>query len=266
MSSVRGRAIGADVERRDARAKACGEALFAYEVPVEGVVYAHLVQARVARGGIAAVEAARALALPGVLTVISHENAPRLKRLEAGELFVLQEPRVAYFGQVVAAVVAETLEIAREAAELVEIVVEAEPHDVTLRADHAGLYRPEHAAFRPPETRHGDVDAAVASAPISLERTYTTPAEHNMPMEPHSTTAIWEDDALIVYESTQFPHGVRAMLAADFQFFIGGSGGNHACAEGLADFNGGQADTAGRAQHQHGFAGLELSPVHYRMV
>ena len=216
MSAVRGRAIGADVERRDARAKARGQALYAYDVPAEGVAYAALVQSHVARGKIVAVNATEALALPGVLAVMSHENAPRLTRTAAGELFVLQEPRVAYYGQVVAAVVAETLEIAREATQLVDVLIEAGPHDVTLRADHAALYRPEHVAFRPPETRHGDVDAAVASAPIVLDETYTTPAEHNMPMEPHATLAIWEGGALIVHDSTQFPHGVRTALAESF--------------------------------------------------
>jgi xanthine dehydrogenase YagR molybdenum-binding subunit len=215
-STMRARAIGADVERRDARAKVSGEARYAYEVPTEGVAYASLVQARVARGRVVGIDVARARALPGVLAVLSYENAPRLRRTEAGELFVLQEPRIAYYGQVVAAVVAETLEISRDAAELVEVTVEQEHHDVTLRLDHPGLYRPEQVAFRSPESRHGDVDAAVANAPVVVDETYTTPAEHNMPMEPHSSLAIWDDGGLTVYESTQFPHGVRTALAESF--------------------------------------------------
>ncbi|HEY6032169.1 MAG TPA: molybdopterin cofactor-binding domain-containing protein, partial [Gaiellaceae bacterium] len=216
MSAVRTGAVGASIERRDARPKATGEAKYAYEHQVEGVAYAALVQSRMPRGRIVHVHGSRALELQGVLAVISHENAPRLNETELGELFIFQQPQVAYYGQIVAAVVAETLETAREAAALVEVEIEPAEHDVTLRVDHPGLYKPKHVAHRTPETRHGDVDAALAAAAVRLDRVYTTPAEHNMPMEPHSSLALWDSGSLTVYESTQYPHGFRGALAALF--------------------------------------------------
>ena len=216
MTAVRVGAVGSSIERRDARAKATGAAKYAFEYEVENVAYAALVQSYVPRGRIARIDAARALALDGVLAVISHENAPRIARPDNGELYIFQEPRVDYYGQIVAATVAETLEVARDAAALVEIELEAEPHDATLRLDHPGLYRPEHVAHRPSETRHGDVDAAIAVAPIVLDRVYTTPAEHNLPMEPHASLAIWDGASLTVYDSNQFAHGARDTLAHTF--------------------------------------------------
>ncbi len=216
MTVVDAGAIGAAIERRDARAKVTGSALYAYEYPVEGAAYAALVQSHGARGRIVSVDVSRALELSGVLTAITYENAPRLNRTEAGELFVLQEPRVAYYGQIVAAVVAESLEVARDAAAIVEVEMQTEPHDVTLRLDHPGLHRPEHVVHRVTETAQGDVDGAIAAAAVTVDRLFTTPAAHNLAMEPHSSLALWDDGGLLVYDSNQFAHGVRSALAESF--------------------------------------------------
>jgi hypothetical protein len=84
-----------------------------------------------------------ALALPGVIAVLSHENAPRLAPVDDAELAVFQSEAITYYGQFVAAVVAETLEMARQAAELVVVRYEEQPHDVELRADRTDLYKPQ---------------------------------------------------------------------------------------------------------------------------
>ncbi|HKH17819.1 MAG TPA: hypothetical protein VKA57_09850, partial [Solirubrobacteraceae bacterium] len=135
-------AIGAPLARVEAREKVTGEARYAYEHPREDVAYAWIVAAQVARGRIRSVAAQEALAA-GAITVLSHENAPRLQPVDDGELRVLQSPRVAYRGQVVALVVADTLEAAREASARVGVDYEQEAHDVRLRSGHPGLYRPE---------------------------------------------------------------------------------------------------------------------------
>src|SRR6202030_248621 len=106
---------------------------------------------------------------------------------------------VAYRGQIIAAVVAETLETAREAARLVEVRYEEQPHDVELRADRGDLYEPEYvpekaAAFYAADSVLGDVEAALAAAPLALDQTYTTPAEHHNPLEPHAALAVWSQD------------------------------------------------------------------------
>jgi xanthine dehydrogenase YagR molybdenum-binding subunit len=157
-TTTRTLSVGASLERADARLKVTGEALYAYEYPVEGVAYAALVQATVARGAIESIDPAAALALPGVIAVLTHENALalELEKLTDQELAVLQSPRVVYRGQIVGAVIAERIEIAREAAALVEIRYAPEPHDVVLRDDHPRLTKPESVLGSPTDTSHGD--------------------------------------------------------------------------------------------------------------
>src|SRR5258708_23774144 len=95
-----------------------------------------------ARGGVSSIDASAARALPGVIAVLSHENAPQLAPLNDAKLAVFQSDAVAYRGQFVAAVVAETLEMARQAAELVVVRHEEQPHDVELRAGRPHLCQP----------------------------------------------------------------------------------------------------------------------------
>src|SRR5215471_8550420 len=133
------RAIGTPLNRLDGVQKVTGAAKYAYEYPVKGVTYVFPVQSTIARGRVSSIDASAARALPGVVTVLSHENAPRLASLDDAELAVLQSDAVAYHGQFVAAVVAETSEIARQAASLVTVRYEEQPHDVQLRADRRDL-------------------------------------------------------------------------------------------------------------------------------
>jgi xanthine dehydrogenase YagR molybdenum-binding subunit len=93
----------------------------------------------------------------------------------------------------VAAAVAETLETARYAASLVRVSYSEEPHDVELRASRDDLYAPERVnADYPTDTEEGDFDREFSSAAVRLDETYTTLMEHNNPMEPHTTVALWE--------------------------------------------------------------------------
>ncbi|WP_030169790.1 xanthine dehydrogenase family protein molybdopterin-binding subunit [Spirillospora albida] len=205
-------------DRLEGWEKVTGAARYAYEYPLENVAYLAAVQATVARGEILAVDAEAALGMPGVLAVLSGGNAPRLAPVDDGELAVLQSRRVAYRGQFVAAVIAETPETAAEAARHVRVEYAPEAADVLLRADHEGLYAPEkvNGGF-PADTESGDPDAAFAASAVRVDATYTTPAEHNNPMEPHTTVALWEDDGtLVLYDSNQGPSAVQSTLAEVF--------------------------------------------------
>src|SRR6266852_1131805 len=146
------RAIGAPLNRIDGVQKVTGAATYAYEYPVEGVTYVFPVQSTIARGRVGSIDASAARALSGVIAVLWHENAPRLAPLDDAELAVFQSDAVAYRGQFVAAVVAETSEVARQAADLIAVRYEEQPHDVELRADRADLYKPEIVGpFYPPD-------------------------------------------------------------------------------------------------------------------
>ncbi|MEO8689365.1 MAG: xanthine dehydrogenase family protein molybdopterin-binding subunit [Solirubrobacteraceae bacterium] len=197
-------AVGAPLSRIEGREKVTGEARYAYEQPIEGVAYAVAVTSTVATGEITRIDASRALALRGVLAVISHENAPRLAEVGDGELMLFQSPKVAYRGQIVAGVVAESLQTAQEAAAAVALDYDAAPHDVELRPGHPRFYKPEkvNPSF-PTDVAHGDLDAGLAAADVVVDATYTTQPIHNNPMEPHASLALWEDGGLTLYDAIQ---------------------------------------------------------------
>ena len=212
------RAIGVPLNRIDGVQKVTGAANYAYEYPVEGVTYVFPVQSTIAKGRVVSIDASAARTLPGVIAVLSHENAPQLAPVDDAELAVFQSDAVVYHGQFVAAVVAETSEIARQAASLVVVHYEEQPHDVELRADRGDLSTPERLLTGDePDTKSGDVEAALTPAAVSLDHTYTTPAEHNNPLEPHATTAIWSDDGVTLYDANQGSHAIRDAVATAFR-------------------------------------------------
>ncbi len=148
------------------------------------------------------------------LAVLTHHNAPRLAATDDAELAILQSEEVAFRGQLVGGVVAETSEIARHAASLVRLDYQQRAHDLELRADRDDLYAPQIVnGFFETDTVHGDIDAALATAAVTLDATYTTPHEHHNPMEPHATIAIWTDDGLTLYLSSQGVHRIRGDVA-----------------------------------------------------
>src|SRR5260370_40517626 len=211
------RATGAPLNRIDGVQKVTGAAKYAYEYPLEGVTYVFPVQSTIAKGRVVSIDASAAQALPGVIAVLWHENAPRLTPLDDAELALFQSDAVAYHGQFVAAVIAETLEVARQAADLIAVRYEEQPHDVELHAGRGDLYTPPQlTAGLQTDTAQGDVEAALASAPILLDHTYTTPAEHNNPLEPHPTLAIWSDTSVTLSHAHHGSLSIRDDIAKTF--------------------------------------------------
>jgi len=219
MSAVRitPRAVGAPLVRIDGPEKVTGAAAYAFEQPVERPAYLYPLQATIATGRITSIDTSAATGEPGVLAVLTPNNAPRLAATDDAELAILQSEEVAFRGQLVGGVVAETPEIARQAASLVRLDYEARAHDVELRSHRDDLYAPQIVnGFFETDTVQGDVDAALASAAVRLDATYSTPHEHHNPMEPHSTIAIWTDDGLTLYLSSQGVHRIRGDVAGVF--------------------------------------------------
>ncbi|MGW5669090.1 xanthine dehydrogenase family protein molybdopterin-binding subunit [Micromonospora sp. NPDC003776] len=217
MSAPAPGAVGREHPRLEGRDKVTGAARYAVEYPVDDVTYGWVVPAAATRGRISRVDVAEALAVPGVLDVLHHGNAPRLAPGVDPTLFLLQDPAVHYRGEFVAVVVAETIEAAREGARLVHIDYDTEPHTVVLTEHHPGLYRPDKVnPGYPADTADGDFDAGYAAAEVRVDATYRTPAYHNNPMEPHATTARWQDGRLLVHDSNQGSTPVQATLAQLF--------------------------------------------------
>lgn len=195
-----------------------GAARYAAERGLPGCLYAWPVPASVPSGRVTAVRTVDALAHPGVHSVLTHDNAPRLAEPDDPILAVLQDDRVPHRGWPVALVVADSLASARAGAAALHITYETTPHDVVLTEDHAGLYTPEQANGGYPAVRErGDFDRAFEASPVRVDATYTLEALHNHPMEPHASTAHWSPDGhLTVYDSSQGATKVRDSLAAAF--------------------------------------------------
>lgn len=213
-------AIGRDLPRRDGPAKVLGTAAYAYETPLGNAVYLCPVQATIARGRVTELDTAAAEALDGVVAVLTPRTAERLASTEDRELAALQDTEVAFRGQVIAVVLAESSEVARHGAALVRVDYAQEAHDAELRADRDDLYAPDKVnAGHPTDTAEGDVDAAMAAAEVTVEQTYTTAMTHNNPMEPHATAALWDPAGqgfLTLWDSTQGVHPTRTTVAKVF--------------------------------------------------
>jgi xanthine dehydrogenase YagR molybdenum-binding subunit len=206
------RPIGADIGRLDGPQKVTGTAPYAYEHPLTDPAYVFALLSTVARGTVTRIDATAATALPGVLAVLPQHDKPELADTSDGELSILQSPAIHFRGQIIGAIVAESLEIGQEAVGLVRVEQRAGEHRVLLSPDDPGLFGPEDA----PDTEDGDVDAALRTAATSIVATYSTPMEHNNPLEPHATVARWDDGVLHLHESTQSVHGVRNTIAGLF--------------------------------------------------
>jgi CO/xanthine dehydrogenase Mo-binding subunit len=176
------RAIGVGLTRVDGPLKVTGAALYPTDFDYPNLAYALLVRGTIAAGRIRSIDTEQAQAAPGVLAVITHRNAPRLRRGPDTQLWrqpppPLQDDRILYYGQYVALVVASTAEHATAAGQLVK--VDYEPVEPMLHLDDS---RAELLTNPWGEDAHsGDVAAGLASAAVRVDATYTTPDETNNP-------------------------------------------------------------------------------------
>jgi len=126
---------------------------------------------------------------------------------------------VRYYGQYIALAVGETFETAKAAADAVVATYAAEEPNVELQLvsdDEPDEVMTTFGPMKRLESQRGDPDAVFASAPVKVDHTYVTPFETHNPMEPHSTTEIWEGSTLMLYESSQGVVNLRSVLAQMF--------------------------------------------------
>ncbi|WP_030951473.1 xanthine dehydrogenase family protein molybdopterin-binding subunit, partial [Streptomyces sp. NRRL S-481] len=223
MTTATRGSVGTAHTRVEGRDKVTGAARYAAEVPFAELAHGWLVLSTVARGRVRSIETEAVLAMPGVLTVLHHHNAPRVDTDYVGLLGVPPDPtialfqhdRVAHRGWPVALVVAETSEQAREAAESLVVHYEEEPHDVAFSAErHTEAYPLDSHA--PAVVEKGDLEAQLAASAVVVDAEYTTPEEYHNPMEPHAATARWEGGRLEVVDSNQGTTWVAGELASLF--------------------------------------------------
>ena len=199
--------IGAMVPRIDGPLKTTGMARYASDYNFRGMVYAVPVRSTIASGKILSIDSKAAEAMPGVLLVMHHGNVMPLYRNASGGRISESRPpfedeTVSYWGQYVAAVVAETFQQAQAAAAAVR--VEYEPAKFNVDASLSDSLPPEGQTDGPRVLSHrGDTEAAFASAPVQVDEVYTTPVETHNPMEMHATVAVWDGKKYTLYETSQ---------------------------------------------------------------
>ncbi|MEV7863223.1 xanthine dehydrogenase family protein molybdopterin-binding subunit [Streptomyces hirsutus] len=214
-------AIGQPLDRVDGRPKVTGSAHYSAEIPLPDMAYAYVVGSRIAAGRVSGIDASAATAEEGVLAVLTHENLPRIAEQPplvpslAGTAapgqtyFPMQDDIVHYAGQQIALVVADTWERAQHAAHLLRVSYEETAPVTTLDQGRDRAYVPERifGGWIPGRIERGDVEAGLRDADVRVEATFTYAANHHNPIEPSSTTARWDGDTLLLYDSTQ---GVNA--------------------------------------------------------
>ena len=215
--------IGQGIIRQDGKLKVTGQARYAAEFEVPGCVHAVLIQSTIPAGSIAGYDTAAAERMPGVLAIITHQNAGALNQKKAAQQTVthpfLQDGRIVYNGQHVAVAVADTFERATAAAAAVRVRTTPAPAVTIMDENVLGrAYKPKHFqnGEKSPDVGRGDADGAFSSAPVKIEATYETPVEHHNPMEPHATIAYWRGDTLAVWTATQGISGAQETLASAF--------------------------------------------------
>lgn len=197
--------IGRPVDRIDGSLKTTGTAPYAYERHdvVPNQAYGYVVGAAIGKGRIASIDLAEAKAAPGVLAIVTAENAGKLGKGPRNTATLLGGPEIEHYHQAVALVVAETFEQARAAAYLVRVKYVRTDGAFDLAAAIDSAVTPPSGVGGPADTAVGDFAGAFAAAPVQLDATYTTPDQSHAMMEPHASIAAWDADKLTVWTSNQ---------------------------------------------------------------
>ena len=217
--------MGEPIRRSESVAKVTGGLTYAADVAKPAALHAYFLTSGIARGRILSIDAAPAEALDGVVKVYTHDNAPHRiatpytqKGGYASDTNMpLTGPEIRHDGQIIAMVVAETYEVAREASHC--IVVRYAPTVPAATLDSPGVEITHPEALAEKEKKAGDFAAAFAAAPVRIEGDYRTPAQHQNAIELYSTTASWSGGELTIHEPSQFvvelAHGAAAMMGIE---------------------------------------------------
>jgi xanthine dehydrogenase YagR molybdenum-binding subunit len=205
--------VGKPHDRIDGPAKTTGTAPYAYEqnTVAPNAAYGYVIGAAIAKGRIDRIDTSAAKSAPGVIAVVTYENAGKLQKGDFNTARLLGGPEIQHYHQAIAVVVAETFEQARAASALVKV-------DYAKQQGVYDLHAAMNTAVAPksepkPEDRVGDFEGSFAAAPVKLDANYTTPDQSHAMMEPHASIASWDGDKLTVWTSNQMINWGKKDLA-----------------------------------------------------
>jgi xanthine dehydrogenase YagR molybdenum-binding subunit len=214
--------MGQPIPRYDAVAKVTGKAEYAADVALVNPAYAYLVTSSIAKGRVDSFDLTTAQHVRGVIDIVTHENAEKLKEAKlfsnggyaATTIQPFKSAEIAQAGQIVAVVVAETFEAARQAAHTIKVNYTAAVPTATF--DSPGTTsapaKGQLAQFKE-DPKVGDFAKAYGDAEVKVSAAYETPPQHHNPMELFATSCVWYGDSLTVYEPSQYVHGLRNAVA-----------------------------------------------------
>src|SRR5438094_4928702 len=241
--------IGQPLTRVDGKLKVTGTATYAAEFARPKLAYGMLIQSAIANGRVEKIDVTAAKSAPGVIAILTRENAPQFKpypddltqKGAPGESRVpLQDDEIHYAGQHLGVVVAESFEEAVHAASLIRATYQAQLPIVGIsdaRAQKNASWPETFIGREKLQVKRGQVDAALATAAHKIAAVYSTPVENHNPIETYSTTAEWEvPDRLLIHEATRGIKQLQRIVANAFNLprenvrivcpFIGGAFGS----------------------------------------
>ena len=220
--------MGDPIRRSESVTKVTGRLVYAADEvgsSEAGPLHAYFLTSSIARGHVVSIDAAAAEALDGVIKIYTHLDAPhRTATAYIGKggyvsdtAMPLTGPEIHNDGQIIAMIVAETYEIARDASHRIKVYYAPSLPAATMDSPGVEITHPE--ALDEKELKASDFTAAFAAAPVKVEGVYRTPAQHQNAIELYSTTASWDRGELTIYEPTQsvteLAHGAAVMLGVE---------------------------------------------------
>jgi xanthine dehydrogenase molybdenum-binding subunit len=232
--------IGRATPRIDALERVTGKATYTNDIKLPGMLYARILRSSYPHARIRRIDVSRALALPGVKTVLTYENcqvvfgaggiaggqqySDEIKKITKQRRYVFNNP-VRFVGDPVAAVAAVNRHVAEEALRLIQVDYEVlsfvlEPEEA-LKPEAVRIWPDGNLSLntqnqpQPMTTRRGDVEEGFGASDLVFEDRYSTAFVHNAQMEPRSCVANWDGDKLILYTPTQGISNCRSDTARD---------------------------------------------------
>ena len=199
-----GKVVGIATPRIDGPLKTTGLAPYAYEHHEMKPAVGFVVGAGIAKGRVSRMDLTAARAAPGVITIVTAQNAGKLGKGKMNNARLLGGPEVQHYHQALAVVVAETFEQARAAAALIDIRYDSTPgrFDLAAQKGSAPMAKGDGMGGKA-QTHVGSFEPAFAAAAVQLDATYTTPDQSHAMMEPHATVAAWQGQKLTVWTANQ---------------------------------------------------------------
>lgn len=207
--------IGRSISRVDGRDKLTGDARYAGDISLPGMLHLKIVRSDRPHAKIKAVQTEAAKHHPGVVAIFTHQDIPGANRLRHGQQ-VLCDNRVRYIGDPVAMVAAETRESALAAVSLIRVAYE----------DLPGVFSPEEAllpdAVRIHDTGNvllertllkGDPEQGLRDSEVVIANTYRTQMVEHAYLEPEAGVAVYEEGKVTVWMPSKYAHSDRKEIA-----------------------------------------------------